>query len=1156
MALLEEPEIITEFFEEEIIHFNVGGWCFSVPKSKVAQFPDSLLWKEASALTENENPRLFIDRDGYTFRHIHYYLHTSKLSFSSCAELNLLYEQALFLQLIPLLQTLDNLKEGKHNLRIRPADIPIAERASMNYWRTRKCISKPPEFPLKSPAFTGLHEKAPLGLMDTPLLDTEEEVHYCFLPLSLVEKYPSLVNDDNLLWLSDNSVLIECEGSEFRFIANFLRSGKIFLPDNFSNMDVLEAEAEVLGIPELMEAMKIFRSQPGACSAKTHPEGTPGLQGFVKRTVHKQPKAASLPLYPMVLGLLVKYPDSALGQLHMENTLDGNKLYISGNGVLFQHVMNWLGTSKLPLTRSMSELVELCSYLDQMDITYQPMKDALKTYLKQKIPTDTVGKDWTAEIEVFSLHHIVKVYVGSHWYATYLQTLLKFPELLSNYNKVYWIVHGQSLFIHGDGQMFRHILNFLRLGKLFLPSEFKEWPLLCQEVVEYQIPSLVEALSHCDPYRIWLKQRDAHSEGFPLRSLEPVVSEKEKGPGKDPQVVQHSYIAMNVNQCANNWSIVREAEDAEESDQEKDRYTRISPVKGVKRRNSWEGYGPATDVWENSCGHTQPGSPPRKKGTKGNLPKKSDCKDTPIQRLISLVQGWDMANHKAYEAPQVPSTSEGEPSRKDPERMAPCTLLPASLARITAPERPGNGLVLRAAPSIQQHLTNTGQCWPGTPATGGWLVRSRGPSMLEGICPVVENIPVKKLSSQAEREEATFSEPVKKVIDEPGDSSAGLILKVEHPPIVAGDGSCMSHEDSTLYSMCQEGIQWASAQTQLVAKDEEEPCGTSKGRFIGICTSPVVSYGGPDFDIPSSRQYRCVDIDEIDIENRFEIYHTDPGTNYDGTDGDIDIEGGVDTGASASSIVTFWSTGLFLEPTDSRDCRYRYGGTHESSDSAPRVFTKTMVVVAAFLRLKGISVYPYIDNWLIVASSEEILEANVSVTLSLLAELEVGVDATNVAVRARSLDVEGPVVEVVAAKVFNVRGRSFSIDRGRSVDIVFLSFPLSREEIFYARMCHCFLTDVILDSIRQKDPKEITAQVELFVQRLWTLQITVKEFVANLLNVAPFKAKSHTCEMLLKWLEFTLPFAWKYSCCIDQLIRKGYFKSLSRVVLGKYFQKS
>lgn len=89
---------------EDLFHFNVGGWHFSVPRNKLAQFPDSLLWKEASALSSLESQRLFIDRDGSTFRHVHYYLYTSKLSFSSCAELNLLYEQALGLQLMPLLQ--------------------------------------------------------------------------------------------------------------------------------------------------------------------------------------------------------------------------------------------------------------------------------------------------------------------------------------------------------------------------------------------------------------------------------------------------------------------------------------------------------------------------------------------------------------------------------------------------------------------------------------------------------------------------------------------------------------------------------------------------------------------------------------------------------------------------------------------------------------------------------------------------------------------------------------------------------------------------------------------------------------------------------------------------------------------------------------------
>lgn len=44
---------------------------------------------------------------------------------------------------------------------------------------------------------------------------------------------------------------------------NFLRSHKILLPDNFSNMDVLEAEVEILEIPELTEAVRLYRMSMG-----------------------------------------------------------------------------------------------------------------------------------------------------------------------------------------------------------------------------------------------------------------------------------------------------------------------------------------------------------------------------------------------------------------------------------------------------------------------------------------------------------------------------------------------------------------------------------------------------------------------------------------------------------------------------------------------------------------------------------------------------------------------------------------------------------------------------------------------------------------------------------------------------------------------------
>ncbi|XP_009468790.1 PREDICTED: BTB/POZ domain-containing protein KCTD19 [Nipponia nippon] len=681
-----------ESAEEKLINFNVGGWYFSIPKSKVAQFPESLLWKEASVQDQSENPRLFIDQDGFIFRHLHYYRQTSKLSFFSCAELNLLYEQALILQLTPLLQILDNLKEEKYNLHVQHADTPVAERTSLNYWRTRKCTSKPSEIPPNSPVFIGLHERAPLGLVDTPLLDTEDEVNYCFLPLDLVAKYPVLVKDDNLLWLLENAALIECECSEFCFIVNFLRSEKMLLPHDFSNIDALEEEVLILGIPELIDAVKMYRGNImyiGSCSmVSPSTAGAGQWQGAMAGG--SLPRS---PLYTMALGLLANYPDSALGQLRVGSNLGRSRLHLSGDSVLFQHARNWLGTCRLPLTGSISEIQELCAYLDKRDTTYEPMKDALKCYLIQQMPAESRDYNWTAEVSVYSLHQIVKVYVGSNWYETYLQTLLKYPELLSNDKKVCWITDGQSLLTHGDGQMFRHVLNFLRLGKLFLPAEFKEWPLFCQEAEEYQIPSLLEALYHSDAYRF----------------------------------------AVKLN-------------------------------------------------------------------------------------LYSFTETRDS-------------------------------------------KQPGVAVA--------------------------------------------------------------------------DDRNVGLILKVEHPPVLGSDGFCTSNEESVVYSALLGGTQLETPNAQALSKD-----------------------------------------------------------------------------------------------------------------------------------------------------------------------------------------------------------------------IVFVSFALSHEEIFYTRKCHFFLTDVILDSVRQKDPKEITARVGTLVSRLWTQQITPREFVADLLNTEYFKGDRNVHEELLQWVEFTLPFAWKYSRRLDLLIRRGFARSVSYFALA------
>ncbi|XP_026975400.1 BTB/POZ domain-containing protein KCTD19 isoform X1 [Sagmatias obliquidens] len=889
---MEEPGMPHES-AEDLFHFNVGGWHFSVPRSKLAQFPDSLLWKEASALTSSESQRLFIDRDGSTFRHVHYYLYTSKLSFSSCAELNLLYEQALALQLMPLLQTLDNLKEGKYHLRVRPADIPVAERASLNYWRTWKCISKPSEFPIKSPAFTGLHDKAPLGLMDTPLLDTEEDVHYCFLPLDLVAKYPSLVTEDNLLWLAKTVALIECECSEFRFIVNFLRSQKILLPDNFSNIDVLEAEVEILEIPELSEAVRLYRMNMGGCSRTSCPPPSPGKGG----------RAAGLesvkPLYMMTLGLLVKYPDSALGQLRIESTLDGSRLYITGNGVLFQHVKNWLGTCQLPLTETISEVYELCAFLDKRDITYEPMKVALKTHLEPRTlaPMDVLNEEWTAEITVYSPQQIVKVYVGSHWYATTLQTLLKYPELLSNPQRVYWITYGQTLLIHGDGQMFRHILNFLRLGKLFLPSEFKEWPLLCQEVEEYHIPSLSEALIQCEAYKSWIQEKESGNEVFPIRRLH-VVTE---GPGSLVEFSRDAKettacIPMEFQDCSDRTPRNKAKGTLARSSQieEAEQYfqtIQVSLCRGAKRAGNPSTYSHCPGLCANPRHWgAHPESPPKKKCTTVNLTQKSESKDppvTPMQKLISLVREWDMVNCKQWEfqpLPGPPSSSLEEATLK----------LPSGGEAVSQPS---------TSASWKGHYTASEKD-PGPQAGAGAGTKDKEPEpTFKPYFPMKRAVTLKDWGKQSPKERESPA-PEQSVPEASEVDSTGVILKVTHPPVVGSDGSCMFFEDSIIYTTQMDNL-------------------------------------------------------------------------------------------------------THMPPTASPQPR----------------------------------------------------------------------------------------------------------------EVTFLSFSLSWEEMFYAQKCHCFLTDIILDSIRQKDPKAITAKVVSLANRLWTLNISPKQFVVDLLAITGFKDDRYTQEHLYSWVE-------------------------------------
>ncbi|KAJ1165465.1 hypothetical protein NDU88_005893 [Pleurodeles waltl] len=55
--------------------------------------------------------------------------------------------------------------------------------------------------------------------------------------------------------------------------------------------------------------------------------------------------------------------------------------------------------------------------------------------------------------------------------------------------------------------------------------------------------------------------------------------------------------------------------------------------------------------------------------------------------------------------------------------------------------------------------------------------------------------------------------------------------------------------------------------------------------------------------------------------------------------------------------------------------------------SVPRVFTKVMAVVAAELRRRGIAVFPYLDDWLIKAKTQELVRCHLQSTTQLLYDL-------------------------------------------------------------------------------------------------------------------------------------------------------------------------
>ncbi|XP_041986884.1 BTB/POZ domain-containing protein kctd15 [Aricia agestis] len=118
----------------------------------------------------------------------------------------------------------------------------------------------------------------------------------------------------------------------------------------------------------------------------------------------------------------------------------------------------------------------------------------------------------------------VHIDVGGVIYTSSLETLTAYPDsklgkLFSGSIPIVLDALKQHYFIDRDGKMFRHILNFLRNGKLLLPSNFKYLDLLMTEAKYFELHQMIfeilELKNHRDqlkPEQVWEEPRTSVSE--------------------------------------------------------------------------------------------------------------------------------------------------------------------------------------------------------------------------------------------------------------------------------------------------------------------------------------------------------------------------------------------------------------------------------------------------------------------------------------------------------------------------------------------------------------------------------------------------------------------------------------------------------------------
>lgn len=107
------------------------------------------------------------------------------------------------------------------------------------------------------------------------------------------------------------------------------------------------------------------------------------------------------------------------------------------------------------------------------------------------------------------------------------------------------------------------------------------------------------------------------------------------------------------------------------------------------------------------------------------------------------------------------------------------------------------------------------------------------------------------------------------------------------------------------------------------------------------------------------------------------------------------------------------------------DAHFQYAALPFDLSSSPRVFTKCMIVTATYLRLQGIQIFQYIDDWLLVASSWRHLH-HISLTFRLSGKCSKFLDSLGIVVNNKQSCFQAPAVHRGSAGLCLIHGVSSS----------------------------------------------------------------------------------------------------------------------------------